>query len=170
VYISRVFSIAFCLMAVILATVTVANSRETTSRIVASAPSNATIYLIRPKGIIPAASFQIKVDDRAIGALPPGAYFVLSQPRGRHTLEIAGGILGTGWQSEIEFNGGQTYFIEIGPHSYAPGTQLLHMVLAGTSGQLLPGRGSPFSHAYRFFSLDAEHGRAAIAGLTKLAR
>ena len=169
-HISRVFCIGFSLMFVILASVSVATSREMTSRIVASAPSSATIYLIRPKGIIPAASFQIKIDDRAIGELPTGAYFVLNQSRGRHTLEIAGGILSTGWQSEIEFNGGQTYFIEIGPHSYAPGTQLLHMVLAGTRGQLLPGRGSPFSHAYRFFSLDADHGRAAIAGLTKLTR
>jgi hypothetical protein len=165
----RIFSISFCIVCLILTDFSVANSREMTKP-AASAPSNATIYLIRPKGIVPSASFQIKVDDRAIGELPTGTYFVISQPRGHHTLEIGGGILSAGWQSEMELNAGQTYFIEIRPYSDAPGTQLLHMVLTGTGGQLLPGRGSPFSHAFRFFLLDAEHGRAAIAGLSKLTR
>jgi hypothetical protein len=130
--------------------------------------SNATIYFLRPSGIINPWSPDIKLDGRIVGELSAGNYFVISCPRGRHTIEVRG-IADGGYESELQVEAGKSYFIEIGPKpSGALGDQLLTQMLAGNTGQLMPGRG--FWGKYAFYLLDAEQGRAKIANLRKITR
>jgi hypothetical protein len=129
------------------------------------APSQATIYFFRPKAIIGLGSPDILIDGQKVGELAPGTYFVVKRPPGHYTLESHGGIFNTGWESEVDFDAGQSYFLMVGPQTNgAPGNDLLNMLLTGTRGQQLRGHGL---FNYVFYALDAEHGRAEVAKLKK---
>lgn len=162
---SRIAIATLCVFSLATPAVAQTQSRTLTKQS-SGAPGRATIYVIRPTGIMGTGftSPDIKIDGRKIGELVGGTFLIAGRPAGHHTLEVQGGVLSTSWESEVDLVAGQTYYYEIGPQSNgAPGSELLAMALAGTSGQRLPGHGLMAS--YSFLSLDTEHGRAALAGL-----
>jgi len=135
----------------------------------ASAPHNATIYFLRPDGLITPGSPDIKVDGTVVGKLPAGTYFVVRRPPGHHTIEVQDRFLDSGWQSEVEWASGQTYFIEIGTkQTYGIAYQALTAALSNTAGRQMAGRG--LMAKFGFFTLDAERGRAEIAKMKSAAR
>jgi uncharacterized protein DUF2846 len=126
-------------------------------------PSQATIYFVRRQGIV-LGSPDILIDGHKVGELATGTYFVLSRPPGQHVVEVLGGFFSVGWQTELDFTAGQTYFLGIGAMETgaAIGTVGLQRLFAGTMGRELPGHGYG---SLRFFAIDAEAGRAALANL-----
>jgi Protein of unknown function (DUF2846) len=131
----------------------------------------ATIYFIRPEGLIPALTRaantpEIFIDGNKVGALKGGCYFSVSEPAGHHSVEARSGLFNIAWKSEMNFDGGKTYFLEVAPLARgAIGSQLLQRALAGTEGVALPGEGA-WAH-YHFLLLEVEQGREAIAKLPK---
>jgi hypothetical protein len=130
----------------------------------------ATIYFIRPNGVVSAiwgrvSSPTIKIDGNKVGELTGGTYIVASRPAGHHTLAIEG-LLATNWESPVDLASGQTYYLEIGPYSDAIGTQAVNALMTNTQGQRLPGHS--WNPSFCFYSLDATHGRAALSGLTNV--
>jgi hypothetical protein len=129
------------------------------------ASGEATVYFLRAEGLGGGAP-EILVDGRKVGELSTGSYFVVRRPAGHHVLASQGGLIVTTWQSEVDFAAGQSYFLQLAPRPTGGiGTDLLVMALAGTRGELLPGHGM---FNFGFYSLDAAHGREAIAKLKKI--
>jgi hypothetical protein len=160
-----VISIGLCLLWLVAPAAAEATAPAATAKPAPKAPGQATIYFLRPNGIVGVGAPGVLVDGRKVGELSAGTYFVVSRPPGHHTIESQGGIIRTSWQCEVDFAAGRTYFLEIGPQTTgAIGTDLLTMLLTSTGGQQLPGHGL---FNYVFYSLDAEHGRAEIAKLKK---
>lgn len=125
---------------------------------------NATIYFMRPEGLIAATTATIKIAGRTVGDLRQGSYFAVSRPPGHYPLEVVGNIFSSSWESEIDLAPGQTYFLQVSTReTFGPGFQLLTRGLAGTSGRQLPGRG--FNASYSFFALSPDQGRAELAKL-----
>jgi hypothetical protein len=127
-----------------------------------SAPPNATLYFLRPAGLYAPLSPTVKINGRVVGELPAGTYFVVSRPPGHYVLEVQGGLFNAGYESDVDLAPGQIYFLEVGTQqTFGIGFQALTGALSGNRGQQLPGRG--FNAPFSFFSLNPEHGRAAIA-------
>ena len=159
----RKISVGFCMLWVMAVSASAAPTNPS-----ASGQNNGTIYFLRPMPVLGwATAPDIKLNDRLVGALSVGSYFVVSAPRGQHKIQVQGGLDG-GYESELQVEAGKSYFIEVGPRGDpAPGTQLITRVFSGnTFGQPMPGRG--FMGAYVFFLLDAEGGRAKLANLKKI--
>src|SRR5262249_55194399 len=117
----------------------------------AQASGNATVYFLRPRGLMIPTSPDIKLDGKVVGELGMGNYFVLNVPRGHHTIAVQGGFDG-GYESDLDAEAGKTYYVEIGPRgpNDAPGTQLIGRLMSGTTfGERMPGRG--FMSAFCFF-------------------
>lgn len=138
----------------------------------ASHPSGrATIYFIRPEGLIPALTRaasppDIFIDGNKIGVLTVGSYFSVSEPAGHHSVEARSGMFNLAWKSEMDFDGGQTYFLEVAPRTNGgAATEVLQQALIGTEGVALSGKGDWAT--FHFLLLDAVQGRAAIAKLPK---
>jgi hypothetical protein len=132
----------------------------------------ATIYIIRPREFTVGAftTVDIDVDGRTIGELPTASFILVRRPPGHHTvaIEAGSGIFHGVQQSDLDLGAGQTYFLQIGPRlTGAPGSDLLNMVLSGTSIHQLPGTGSM---NIVFFSLDAETGHTRITSLKNVTR
>jgi hypothetical protein len=160
-----VISIGLCLLWPVAPAAAAATTPAVTAKPAPQAPSQATIYFLRPNGIVGLGAPDILIDGQKVGELSPGTYFVVNRPPGHYTIESQGSIFHTSWQSEVDFAAGQIYFLEIGPQTTgAPGSDLLNMIFTSTSGRQLPGHGL---FNYVFYSLDAEHGRAEIAKLKK---
>ena len=136
----------------------------------ASAPSNATIYFFRLEGLITPYSPDIKVDGRVVGKMPGGTYFVVNRPAGHHTIGIDAGTMDGGWESEVDWASGQTYYIEVGTKQTYGGfaQQALVAMLANTPGKLMPGHG--LFAFFSFYALDAERARAEIAKMKSAKR
>ena len=172
VSISRIFSIGLCVIGLLLAGAAGATTRKPVTNPSAVLPSGATIYFVRPKELkLFSFTFDILVDSQNAGELAAGTYFVINMPAGRHILEVQGNAFVGGIKSEVEFLGGETYFLEVGPNpdAFAPGAQVLQSLTAGgagLSGKVLPGRGP----SGRFYSLDTHEGRDAIAALRNVTR
>src|SRR4029077_7736221 len=75
-----------------------AEAPATTAKPAPKAPGQATIYFLRPKGIIGVGAPEVLVDGRKVGELSAGTYFVVSRAPGHHTIESQGGIIRTSWQ------------------------------------------------------------------------
>lgn len=160
-----VVSIGLCLLWPVAPAAAAAAKPAVAAKPTPQAPSQATIYFLRPKGIIGLGSPDILIDGQKVGELAPATYFVVKRPPGHHTLESHGGIFNTGWESEVDFDAGQSYFLMVGPQTNgAPGNDLLNMLLTGTRGQPLRGHGL---FNYIFYALDAEHGSEEVAKLKK---
>ena len=135
------------------------------------ASGQATIYILRPNSVSTAiwgklSSPTIKIDGVKVGDLTGGTYIVASRPAGHHTL-VLDSALTANWESPVDLAGGQTLYVEIGPYSNAIGIQQFANSLASnTWGQCMPGHS--WNPGLCFYSLDAAHGRAALAGLTNV--
>ena len=160
-----VISIGLWLLWLVAPAAAEATAPAVTAKPAPKAPGQATIYFLRPNGIVGVGAPEVLVDGHKVGELSAGTYFVVSRAPGKHTIESQGGLIRTIWQCEVDFAAGQTYFLEMGPQmTGAIGTDLLTMLLTSAGGQQLPGHGL---FNFVFYALDAEHGRAEIAKLKK---
>lgn len=127
----------------------------------------ATIYFLRPTGIIAPYSPDVELDGRKVGELSAGTYFVVKAPSGHHALKIPGIFMAGSWEGDVSLAAGTTYFIELGTNQTgAIGMRGLTAMLAGTTGIQMSGRG--FNAAYSFYMLDSEEGRAIVAKLKRV--
>jgi hypothetical protein len=127
----------------------------------------ATIYFLRPEGMITPGSPDVELDGRKIGELRAGTYFVVQTKSGHHTLKIPGVFLAGSWEGDVTLAAGTTYFIELGTNQTgAIGMRALTGALAGTTGQQMSGRGFNASHS--FYMLNSEEGRAIVAKLKRV--
>jgi hypothetical protein len=101
----------------------------------------ARIYLLREKGIIgalggTAATADVKVDGKTVGALRNGFYIFVDRPPGLHTLSAQTGI-SMAFETEVQVEAGQVYYFDIGaPTGGGPGHQLASQLYAGGSGEV----------------------------------
>lgn len=138
--------------------------KRTTS---AGAAGRATIYFLRPEGMIAPGSPDVELDGRKVGELSAGTYFVVQAAPGHHTLKIPGVFLAGSWESDVILAAGTTQFIEVGTNQTGGiGMRALTGALAGTTGEQMGGRG--FNSSYCFYWLDSEEGRAIVAKLKRV--
>lgn len=127
----------------------------------------ATIYFLRPEGLISMGSPDVELDGRKVGELSPGTYFVVRAPSGPRTIKIPGVFLAGSWEGNITLSPGTTYFIELGANETgAIGMRLMTRLVSGTSGEQMNGRS--FNASYSFYMLTPEKGRAIIAKLKRV--
>jgi hypothetical protein len=131
----------------------------------ARSPSQARIYFLRNKGVVPTlAAPDVKINGQKVGSIATGTYFSVDRPPGSYTFGVMGGLDIDGFETTVQLSAGQTYYFEIGPKTNgSPGQNLLVPALAGTAGTPTAGRG--LIAAYRFYTLDAAAGAAEIEKL-----
>jgi Protein of unknown function (DUF2846) len=94
----------------------------------------ARLYLLREKGLV-GTEVGIKIDGKSVGSVAKGLYFFVDRPPGRYRISCVNPIA-MDYESEIQIEGGRTYYFGIGtPQVAAPGQNLLNQALAGSSGQ-----------------------------------
>lgn len=124
----------------------------------------ARIYFIRHEAVLSAIGKpDVRVDDKLVGSLAVGSYFVVDRAPGPHRIAIYGAMDSTGWQTSLDPLPGTSYYLEMGPVVLRniDGFRVAEM---GITGQPLPGRpgmNSPFM----FYLLDPSAGAAAVARL-----
>ncbi|MEH2511631.1 hypothetical protein V1291_002985 [Nitrobacteraceae bacterium AZCC 1564] len=107
---------------------------------------------------------DIKVDDKLVGSLAVGSYFVVDRPPGPHRIAVHGALDSTGWQTSLDLLPGTSYYLELGPvvRRNIDGFRLESM---DVTGQPLPGRPG-LNSAFMFYVLDPSAGAAVVARLT----
>jgi len=94
----------------------------------------ARLYFLREKGLV-GTEVGIKIDGKPVGSVAKGLYFFVDRPPGRYRIASVNPI-SMDYESEIEIEGGRSYYFGIGtPQVAAPGQNLLNQALAGSSGQ-----------------------------------
>jgi hypothetical protein len=106
----------------------------------------ARLYFLREKGMI-GTEVGIKIDGKPVGSVAKGLYFSVDRPPGRYRIACVNPI-SMDYETEIQIEGGRTYYFGIGtPQVAAPGQNLLNQALAGSSGQQMPAT-SPLMGAF----------------------
>jgi Protein of unknown function (DUF2846) len=133
---------------------------------------SARLYFLREKGIIgalggTAATTDIKIDGKSVGALRNGFQLFVDRPAGLHTLAADNGVSMT-FETEIQVEAGQTYYFNIGAAAGGPpGQVLLNQAYAGGSGEPMQAK-SMFAGAMSgvaIYRMDAAAGAALAAQL-----
>ena len=94
----------------------------------------ARLYFLREKGLV-GTEVGIKIDGKPAGSVAKGFYFFSDKPPGRYRIACLNPI-SMDYETEIETEGGKTYYFGVGtPQVAAPGQNLLNQALAGSSGQ-----------------------------------
>jgi hypothetical protein len=125
----------------------------------------ARLYFLREKGLW-ATEAGIKIDGQAVGSVSKGFYFSVDKPPGRYRI-ICVNSVSADYETEIQIEGGQTYYFGIGvPQTGAPGQNLLNQAVAGSSGRQLPSTSlmSGFAGG-ALYQIDAAEGPAIIGQL-----
>lgn len=161
-----------CMFWVVVGGAAAQTSSQPAAKPLAAGPGDGTIYFMRPMPTMGWANKpDVRLNDRLVGEISPGTYFVVRAPRGIHKIEVQGGLAGA-YESELKVEAGKSYFLEVGlKDQYSPpGQQLIGRLISNQtwSGQPLAGRG--FWASYMFFLLDEQEGRAKIANLQKITR
>jgi len=132
----------------------------------------ARLYFLREKGLVgamggTAATAEVKVDGKSVGALRNGYYLFVDRPAGAHTLTADNGV-SMAYETEIQVDAGQSYYFNIGSQAYgAPGQVLLNQAYAGGSGTPLQSK-SWFAGAMSgltIYRMDPAAGAAVMAQL-----
>lgn len=126
----------------------------------------ARLYFLRQKGLI-GTDVGIKIDGKSVGSVAKGLYFSVDRPPGRYRISCVNPI-SMDYETEIQIEGGRTYYFGIGtPQVAAPGQNLLNQALAGSSGQQMPAT-SPLMAGFSgaaLYQLSATEGAAVISQL-----
>ena len=126
----------------------------------------ARLYFLREKGLV-GTEVGIKIDGKPAGSVAKGFYFSSDKPPGRYRIACLNPI-SMDYETEIEIEGGKTYYFGVGtPQVAAPGQNLLNQALAGSSGQQMRPTSAlmaGFSGA-ALYQIDAAEGPAVISQL-----
>jgi hypothetical protein len=126
----------------------------------------ARLYFLREKGFI-ASEVGIKIDGKPVGSVDKGLYFFVDRPPGRYRISCVNPV-SMDYETDLQIDGGRTYYIGIGiPQVAAPGQNLLNQAAGGSSGQQMPATSpmmSGFSGA-ALYLIDAGEGPGIIGQL-----
>jgi hypothetical protein len=126
----------------------------------------ARLYFLREKGLV-GTEVGIKIDGKPVGSVAKGLYFFSDRPPGRYRIACVNPI-SMDYETEIEIEGGKTYYFGVGtPQVAAPGQNLLNQALAGSSGQQMRPT-SPLMAGFSgaaLYQIDAAEGAAVISQL-----
>jgi Protein of unknown function (DUF2846) len=126
----------------------------------------ARLYFLREKGLW-ATEAGIKIDGQEVGSVSKGFYFSIDRPPGRYRI-ICVNAVSADYETEVQIEGGQTYYFGIGvPQTGAPGQNLLNQAVAGSSGRQLPST-SPLMSGFSgvaLYQIDVAEGPAVISQL-----
>jgi hypothetical protein len=125
----------------------------------------ARLYFLREKGLW-ATEAGIRIDDQDVGSVAKGFYFSVDRPPGRYRIRCVNAV-SADYETEVQIEGGQTYYFGIGvPRTAAPGQDLLNQAFAGSSGRQLPSTTlmSGFAGG-ALYQIDAAEGPAVISQL-----
>jgi hypothetical protein len=111
----------------------------------------------------------IKIEDKAVGSVCPGSYFSVDRPPGRYRI-AAVNALTPNFESEIQIEGGRTYYFGVGTIQMGPPVQnFLNQALGGSSGQQMRSTSLMGSlSAAALYQIDAAEGPAVISQLKPL--
>jgi hypothetical protein len=125
----------------------------------------ARLYFLREKGLW-ATEAGIKIDGQEVGSVSKGFYFSVDRPPGRYRITCVNAV-SADFETEIQIEGGQTYYFGIGvPQTGAPGQNLLNQAVAGSSGRQLPSTTLMSGLAGgALYQIDAAEGPAIIGQL-----
>ena len=125
----------------------------------------ARLYFLREKGLW-ATEAGIKIDGQAVGSVSKGFYFAVDRPPGRYRITCVNAV-SADYETEVQIEGGQTYYFGIGvPQTGPPGQNLLNQAVAGSSGQQL--RSTTLMSGLAggaIYQIDAAEGPAIISQL-----
>ena len=125
----------------------------------------ARLYFLREKGLW-ATEASIKIDGQEVGSVSKGFYFSIDRPPGRYQITCVNAVSADN-ETEIQIEGGQTYYFGIGtPQTGASGQNLLNQAVSGSSGRQLPSTSlmSGFAGG-ALYQIDAAEGPAIIGQL-----
>jgi hypothetical protein len=126
----------------------------------------ARLYFLREKGLV-GTEVGIKIDGKPVGSVAQGLYFSSDRPPGRYRIACVNPI-SMDYETEIEIEGGTTYYFGVGtPQVAAPGQNLLNQALAGSSGQQMRPT-SPLMAGFSgaaLYQIDAAEGAAVVSQL-----
>jgi len=126
----------------------------------------ARLYFLREKGLV-GTEVGIKIDGKPVGSVAKGLYFSVERPPGRYRISCVNPV-SMDYESEIQIEGGRTYYFGIGtPQVAAPGQNLLNQALAGSSGQQMTPT-SPLMGGFSgaaLYQIDATEGASVISQL-----
>jgi hypothetical protein len=126
----------------------------------------ARLYFLREKGLV-GTEVGIKIDGKPVGSVARGLYFFADRPPGRYRISSVNPI-SMDYETEIEIEGGRTYYFGIGtPQVAAPGQNLLNQAVAGSSGQQMRPT-SPLMAGFSgaaLYQIDEAEGAAVISQL-----
>jgi hypothetical protein len=126
----------------------------------------ARLYFLREKGLV-GTEVGIKIDGKPAGSVAKGLYFFSDRPPGRYRIACVNPI-SMDFETEIEIEGGKTYYFGIGtPQVAAPGQNLLNQAVAGSSGQQMRPT-SPLMAGFSgaaLYQIDEAEGPAVVSQL-----
>jgi len=125
----------------------------------------ARIFFIRHSSFLASLGKpDVKVDDKLVGSLAVGSYFVVDRPPGPHRITVYGAMDSVGWQTSLDLLPGTSYYLELGPVVIV-NMDAFRLESMGVTGQPLPGRPGPNS-PFMFYVLDPSAGAAAVTPLS----
>jgi hypothetical protein len=126
--------------------------------------SQARLHFIRQPAILTKiGNADIRIDGKPIGSLTSGTYIVADRQPGPHKISVHGLLDEAGFEAEVNFRPGTSYYFELGPIIRINMDAFTHAAM-GVTGQPVPGRPGPNSY-FMFYSLDPATGAASVAKL-----
>jgi hypothetical protein len=116
-----------------------------------------------------AYEMPIKIDGNLVGSVCPGSYFSVDRPPGQYRI-TAVNALTPDYESEIQIEGGRTYYFGVGTIQTGPTVQnLLNQAIGGSSGHQMRSTSLKGSlSAAALYQIDAAQGPAVISQLKPL--